>query len=239
MLELGAGCGADHQVPGRDFRIRVDAIDASPVRAEIARERCRDLDNVSGIVQGPETTRASIQITISSVIVGVLEYAPVFIYSGRGSPGRLFKFLRNSPEAHWMDNGIPGSGYREQDRTRLPGRAHRRTTPEGHTMASTITRIQDLQLRLPGQNYSELLDRSRDFAHAAFFYCFPDYHYARTILSSTGAEKRISSSTTGSVFLLITPTRMLRKSDVQQIPRGKDAERIRNAQGVCQLVSWS
>ena len=45
LLELGAGCGAVTRWLGEHFE-NVDTVEGSLARAQVARERCRDLDGV-------------------------------------------------------------------------------------------------------------------------------------------------------------------------------------------------
>ena len=52
-LELGAGCGAITRYLGESFA-SVHAIEPSPIRAKIARERCRDLEKRLDLMYGCE-----------------------------------------------------------------------------------------------------------------------------------------------------------------------------------------
>lgn len=77
VLELGCGCGAISRYLGEQ-NMQVDAIEGSTRRAQIARSRCRDLDNVSIVnanyndLELPEGEYDAI------FLIGVLEYARRF-----------------------------------------------------------------------------------------------------------------------------------------------------------------
>ena len=184
VLELGAGCGAVTRYLGETFA-SVDAIDASPVRAEIARERCRDLDNVSVLCRDLRNESFDSNYDIV-VIVGVLEYAPVFIYSGEAPRDACLRFLELARSA-LDDNGNLVLAIENRI-----GLDYLAGAPENHT-GRPYDGVHDYPdtgspITFTRTELRELLAEA-GFAHAAFFYCFPDYHYARTILSSTGAEK--------------------------------------------------
>ena len=184
VLELGAGCGAITRYLGERFAY-VEAIEQSPLRAEIASQRCRDLDNVLLVCKDLEAHPLSPTFDIV-VVIGVLEYAPVHIFpqepprsaalrflnlarSALSATGRLVLAIENrlgldywagAPEPH---TGRPYDGI------------HQYPNPGSQV---TFSRI-ELQ---------ELLNEA-GFSHMSFHYCFPDYHFARTILSSIGDER--------------------------------------------------
>ena len=78
VLEIGAGCGAITRFIGEQG-LEVDAIEGALTRAQIAKLRCRDLDNVNIIntnfndIVLPDNTYDAI------FIVGVIEYAAKFL----------------------------------------------------------------------------------------------------------------------------------------------------------------
>ena len=47
VLELGCGCGSITRYIGEQAGIEVDAVEGSPIRAALAKLRCRDLDSVT------------------------------------------------------------------------------------------------------------------------------------------------------------------------------------------------
>jgi len=77
-LELGAGCGAITRYLG-EVGLQVDAIEGSSRRAEIARMRCRDLDNVT-VIQGNFNHLRLPEAEYDYIfLIGVLEYAAMFL----------------------------------------------------------------------------------------------------------------------------------------------------------------
>src|SRR5215470_10398986 len=76
VLELGCGCGAITRFLG-ELGANVTAVEDSPQRARIASERCRDLRNVKVVVDDLLHFRSEDRFDWV-LLVGVLEYAPVF-----------------------------------------------------------------------------------------------------------------------------------------------------------------
>ena len=186
VVELGAGCGAITRYLGETFA-RVEAIEASPIRAQIARERCRDLENVSVLCKNLRYESFAPEYDIA-VIVGVLEYAPVFIYPNEAPRDACLRFLKLARSA------LDGDGYLVLAIENRIGLDYWAGAPENHTgrpydgiheypnaaspITFTRTELQDL-----------LTDAG--FSRTNFYFCFPDYHYTRTILNSTGDEKEL------------------------------------------------
>ena len=184
VLELGAGCGAVTRYLGERFA-HVEAIEHSPLRAEIARERCRDLENVLVACKDLRDHRFSPTYDIV-VIIGVLEYAPVHIYPQEAPRNAALKFLK-----------LARSALTETGRLVLAienrlGLDYWAGAPEPHT-----GRVYDGIHQYPNggphitfsrTELSELLQEA-GFAEMSFYFCFPDYHFTRTILSSSGDER--------------------------------------------------
>lgn len=80
VLELGAGCGAITRYIG-ECGCEVTAVEGSINRAEIARERCRDLPNVEIFCSNFQNIDFSNQLYDIVTLIGVMEYAPLF-FSG-------------------------------------------------------------------------------------------------------------------------------------------------------------
>jgi len=80
VLELGAGCGAITRYLGENFK-SVDAVEGSFLRARAAHERCRDLKNVKIFCSDFKSIKFNSGYD-AVVMVGVLEYAPVFFNGG-------------------------------------------------------------------------------------------------------------------------------------------------------------
>jgi GT2 family glycosyltransferase/SAM-dependent methyltransferase len=76
VLELGCGCGAITRFLG-ELGADVTAVEGSPQRARIASERCRDLRNVKVVVDDLLHFQSEDRFDWV-LLVGVLEYAPLF-----------------------------------------------------------------------------------------------------------------------------------------------------------------
>lgn len=77
VLELGCGCGAMTRYLG-ETGATVVAVEGSRRRAQIAAERCRDLPNVTIVCDNIADFVSNEKFDIVT-LVGVLEYAPLFI----------------------------------------------------------------------------------------------------------------------------------------------------------------
>lgn len=77
VLELGCGCGAMTRYLG-ETGATVIAVEGSLTRARIAAERCRDLPNVSIYCDNLADFSSDLRFDFVTLI-GVLEYAPVFL----------------------------------------------------------------------------------------------------------------------------------------------------------------
>ena len=78
VLELGCGCGAISRYLGEQPGIQVDAVEGSAIRAGLAAERCRDLENVC-ISTGNFNEMSFPESHYDLVLfVGVTEYAGRF-----------------------------------------------------------------------------------------------------------------------------------------------------------------
>ena len=180
VLELGCGCGAITRYLG-ELGAYVVGVEGALARARIAAERCRDLSNVTIFAENltQYTTGERFDWVL---LVGVLEYAPLFAPGDEplldylrcaraflAPEGRLvvaienklgLKYFNGSAEDHL---GIPFLG--------LQG-LYRRDTPY-----------------TPGRRELEELLRAAGFAHIAFHYPFPDYKLPRVILSACGLSE--------------------------------------------------
>ncbi len=78
VLELGCGCGSITRYLGEQPNVTVDAVEGSPVRASLAKLRCRDLDNVqisTANFNDIEVPEGEYDLVL---FVGVTEYAGRF-----------------------------------------------------------------------------------------------------------------------------------------------------------------
>lgn len=91
VLELGCGCGALTRYLGESGAL-VTAVEGSLMRASITAARCRDLPNVTVVADSIESFKPKNQFDIVTLI-GVLEYAPMFI-SGDNPPLKCLAIAR-------------------------------------------------------------------------------------------------------------------------------------------------
>ena len=100
VLELGCGCGAITRYLGENAG-RVTAVEGSPIRAGLARLRCRDLDNVDVIATNFDSIEFEKPFDIVTLI-GVLEYAAIF-WRNEGDP---FEGLLRLASRNLAENGM-------------------------------------------------------------------------------------------------------------------------------------
>jgi glycosyltransferase involved in cell wall biosynthesis/SAM-dependent methyltransferase len=105
ILEIGCGCGAITRFLG-ETGAQVISVEGSLRRAQIARSRCRDLNNVE-IICAPSSELPNLGKFDAVLLIGVLEYARVFLgpngqalllddcYSRLTNEGRLFLAIEN------------------------------------------------------------------------------------------------------------------------------------------------
>jgi len=87
VLEIGCGCGALSRFLG-EAGARLFAVEGSPRRALITRERCRDMPNVEVVTASSEAISAVRNFDFV-ILNGVLEYSPKFL--GASGPALLLK----------------------------------------------------------------------------------------------------------------------------------------------------
>lgn len=186
-LELGAGCGAITRYLGENLT-SVDGIEGSHLRARIAHERCRDLRNVR-IFWGDLTDLLFEPAYDIVTIIGVLEYAPVFFPdSSRDGPSSCLGLL-NLAKSALKENGLLIVGIENK-----VGLKYLSGCPEDHT-GVIYDGIHGYPLRvgpitLSKKELSNLIKRS-GLDKISFFYCFPDYKFAETIISDTSDEDNL------------------------------------------------
>lgn len=185
ILELGSGCGAMTRYLGENFRF-VDGIEGSFLRARIARERCRDLKNVRIF----STNFRHIQFEpIYDIVtsIGVLEYTPIYFADQKQNPKEgVLSFLNLAKRALKKDGiliiaienkiGIQyWSGCPEDHTGKIFDGIHGYPNGQGPITFS--------------KKEMETLLKSAGFSNISFYYCFPDYKFASTIISDIGDEK--------------------------------------------------
>ncbi|MBU1413891.1 class I SAM-dependent methyltransferase, partial [Myxococcota bacterium] len=100
VLELGCGCGAITRYLG-ETGAEVVAVEGSRPRARIAAQRCKDLENVHVVLENLVLFDTE-QRFDWVLLIGVLEYAPLFAESATGNP--VQKYLESS-SAFLTDKG--------------------------------------------------------------------------------------------------------------------------------------
>ena len=93
VLEVGAGCGAITRFLG-ELGADVVAIEGSPLRATMARERTLDLPNVTVVCDRVQNFSVRKKFDVITLI-GVLEYARMYMESGEQPEVRLLSHLRS------------------------------------------------------------------------------------------------------------------------------------------------
>lgn len=192
VLEVGAGCGSITRFLGETFG-HVVGVEGNSVRAETARIRTRDLDNVE-IVNAPIQEVPAAQVFDIVFCVGVLEYASSFVHEDDPyafmlghmrdylSQGGLLvlaienkmglKYFAGCAEDH---SGIKYDGIEGYARS-------------AHGIAHTFSKKElGFQLAQAGFKSSE------------FFYPFPDYK----LVSAMGSEEALSRGGGSVVSLLL------------------------------------
>ncbi|OPX60228.1 MAG: hypothetical protein A4E25_00513 [Methanobacterium sp. PtaB.Bin024] len=180
VLELGCGCGAITRYLGETFE-KVDAVDGSPFRARITRERCKDLNNVNVYCSNVSNIKFSASYDIVTAI-GVLEYAPVY-YDEKIAPRDSCMCLLKQLKSALKTSGLLIVGIENKI-----GLKYWSGSPEDHT-GKVFDSIQDYPDKGPitfSKREIESLLKDAGFSNISFLYCFPDYKFASTIISDRG-----------------------------------------------------
>ncbi|BDZ71819.1 class I SAM-dependent methyltransferase [Methanobacterium petrolearium] len=183
VLELGCGCGAITRYLGETFE-KVDAVDGSPFRARITRERCKDLDNVNVYCSNFSNIKFSASYDIVTAI-GVLEYAPIY-YDKKLAPRDSCMYLLKQLKSALKTSGLLIVGIENKI-----GLKYWSGSPEDHT-EKVFDSIQDYPDEGPitfSKREIESLLKDAGFSNISFLYCFPDYKFANTIISDRGDER--------------------------------------------------
>jgi len=180
IIEFGSGCGAITRYLGENFQ-SIDAIEGSFLRAQITRERCRDLKNVRVFCSNFNKIKFNSSYDIATLI-GVLEYAPMFFKKSeepRDSCLELLKLARSSLKK----NGVLIIAIENKI-----GIKYWSGCPEDHT-GEIFEGINGYPSNKGPLTFSkkeiESLLRDAGFGKSSFYYCFPDYKFASTIISDT------------------------------------------------------
>lgn len=174
VLELGCGCGAITRYLG-EIGAEVVAVEGSIARARIAAERCRDLLNVKVFVDDLirfETDKRFDWI----LLVGVLEYAPVF--SNEKEPAQ--HYLRSVARFLAPDGKLVIAIENKLGLKYFNG------CSEDH-LGVPFFGVQDLYGEKTPRTFGrrELIQQfsAAGFVHCYFYYPFPDYKLPSVVLS--------------------------------------------------------
>lgn len=174
VLELGCGCGAITRYLG-EIGARVTAVDGSPARAAIAAERCRDLPDVRVVVD--DLLRFESDEAFDWVLlIGVLEYAPVFAEGEDPAGGYL-----RSASRYLAPQGRLVIAIENQ-----LGLKYFNGCAEDH-LGESFVGIQDLYVPRGPRTYGRRvlaghLQRA-GLVRQSFLYPFPDYKLPSVVLS--------------------------------------------------------
>jgi glycosyltransferase involved in cell wall biosynthesis/SAM-dependent methyltransferase len=179
VLELGCGCGAVTRYLG-EIGAEVTAVEGSLARARIAAARCRDLPNVKVFVDSLLQFESAKSFTWV-LLIGVLEYAPVF--SNAKDP--VLDYLRSvtrflSPQGRLVI-GIENK----------LGLKYLNGCGEDH-LGTPFLGLQDLYgektPRTYGRRELQALLTTVDLERQTFLYPFPDYKLPTAVVSEAGFE---------------------------------------------------
>lgn len=179
VIEFGAGCGAITRYLGENFS-SVDSVEGSKKRAQITRDRCRNLDNVKVFCSNIEDIQLNPEYDIATLI-GVLEYAPVY-FSDNQSPNRaclnLLKLARNAIK----ENGTLILAIENKI-----GLKYWSGCPEDHT-GILYEGLHGYPNQVEPVTFSKkeivALLEAAGFSNCVVLGCFPDYKFASTIINN-------------------------------------------------------
>ena len=185
-LEIGSGCGAITRYLGERFYL-VDAIEGSFVRAQITRARCRDLTNVNvycANVSCLEATGNYDLITLN----GVLEYSPMYI-TGCSSPEDACSSFLLNVSRFLKKNGLLIVAIENKI-----GIKYFSGCPDDHT-GTLFDGIHNYPVKNSPITFSknELITilKNAGFYYIDFYYCFPDYKFASTVISDECPQQNL------------------------------------------------
>ena len=184
VLELGSGCGALTKYLGENFK-NVDGIEGSLKRSIIASARCRDLESVKIFCSDFNYVKFKPEYDIITLI-GVLEYAPIYFQEANTAFESCLKLLKLAKSA-LKRNGILViaienklgvkyfSGHPEEHKGEVFYGIH--GYPNIHGPVTYSKRELEVLLKTAG------------FSNNYFYFCFPDYKFTSTIISSTESSQ--------------------------------------------------
>ena len=177
VLELGCGCGAITRYLG-EIGAQVTAVEGAGLRARTAAERCRDLRNVTVVVDDAASF-ATEQRFDWVLLIGVLEYAPVYS-DAPDAVGAVARLLRAAAALL-----APGGRLVVAIENKL-GLKYFNGCGEDHA-GIPFHGVQGLygerSARTFGRGELTALVHAAGLPHVAFRYPFPDYKLPRIVLA--------------------------------------------------------
>lgn len=182
VLEVGAGCGAITRFLG-ECGATVHAIEGSIRRAEIARLRAKDLDNVEVICEKFDKFEAEVKYDFITLI-GVLEYSSMFT-SGEDSTLRMLENIKQLLK----EDGTLIIAIENQ-----LGLKYFSGFPEDHVwrvMYGVEDRYADVGPMTFGRRELESNIKSAGFSYVEFMSPYPDYKMPNSIVTEQGMVDEI------------------------------------------------
>lgn len=177
LLEIGCGCGAITRQFG-EMGLEVCALEGSLARAKVARERCRDLSNVSVFCDNFNDFPAKGAFDLVTLI-GVLEYAPTYFGGDNPVQGMLSRAREMLAPGGTLiiaiENrlGLKYFAGHEEDHVGIPYWGIQNL----YRPKAAITY---------GRRQLEELVLNSGFQKVNFFYPFPDYKIPNLVVSESG-----------------------------------------------------
>lgn len=187
VLDVGSGCGALTRYLGERFPL-VDALEGSLLRAQITRERCRDLANVRVFRCTPD--KIEFENTYDLIVAnGVLEYAPLYDQE-EGCPKDSCQRMLASLGSKLSDDGVLLLAIENKI-----GLKYWLGSPEDHS-GRLYDGIHGYPLpQTPvtfSRNELQGLLAEAGFSHCDFYYCFPDYKFPSVIVSDLPGDDSLA-----------------------------------------------
>jgi len=181
VLELGCGMGAITRYLG-ELGADVIALEGSPRRAAIARERCRDLSRVTVVCDNIKNFRSDQRFDIVTLI-GVMEYSPKFI----GGDAPVEECLRIAKQYLKPDGALVVA-----IENRL-GLKYWNNCAEDHTgrmFDSVHDSYSPGTVATFGREELKNLLTAAGFGSAVFFFPFPDYKLPSVVVRESALQHR-------------------------------------------------
>lgn len=181
VLELGAGCGAITRFLG-ERGCEVVAVEGSLLRARCARERVRDLDNVSVYCANFQDIAFSRNFDVVTLI-GVLEYAPKF-FTGDDPIGSCLEVARSAL--------APGGTLVVAIENQLGLKYFTGATEDhlGTHFSGVENRYLPNDVRTMGRQQIQEALKAAGFGAVSFQYPFPDYKLPVAIVFEAALGRR-------------------------------------------------